>query len=151
MTPSDEAKRLSILFEYGVRVSREAIAWADSQIAATDSPSETLLQLSTTSPARTAEMLSHLHVLATGADFWCALRAAMPRLREHLVTHPSDAERVARELFQVVVSADSVPEEFDFAYRFDDAFGLAHNQIFGDLEAVRREFIDELARFTTTV
>ncbi len=147
MTPVDDAKRLSLLLEYGVPAEREAIAWADSQIATLDSPPHALLELSTTPPDHTAEILSQLHVLETGSDCWAALRAAIPYLHEHLVSHPADAPRVAAKLFHVVVSADDVPQDFMFAYHFDDAFDLARERVFGDLKSVEAEFINELASF----
>jgi hypothetical protein len=148
MTRADEAKRFSILLEFHMPVGEDVVAWADSQIAASDAPCKPLLDLSTKSPQRTPEMLSHLHALAAGADSWSALRVAVPRLREHLLSHPEGAEGIAHGLFHMAVSASDVPPDFKFACRFDDAFHLARERVFGNVESVRREFLDELARFT---
>lgn len=144
-----EAKRLSLLFNYGVATEREIIEWADSQIVALDSPPDALLQLASTRPNDTAAFISHLHTLSAGAEFWPAFRAAMARLHQHVVAHPADSARIANEIFRTVVMFSDVPSEFIFAYRYDDAFSLAREGTFGDEEAVRSEFADELRRFTT--
>lgn len=147
MTPADEAKRLSILLEMGVPVAREAIRWAEAQIATAESPSNELLELSTAPASQPATVLSHLHVLAAGADFWRAFGAAMPRLREYLVDHPSASERVAAAFYRIAVAAGDVPEEFTFAYRFEDSFQLARVGISGRTEDVHQDFMDELRQF----
>ena len=52
----------------------------------------------------------------------------MPRLRDYVATHRHRAEAIANQLFLTVCSYNSpeVPDDLRFAYRFDDAFSLAH-------------------------
>ena len=144
---AQDAKRLSLLFDYGVASEQEVIAWADSQIVALDSPPDSLLQLAITSPADTAAIITHLHSLSADAEFWPAFRATLPQLHEHVRTHPADAERIANSLYHTILMFSDVPTEFSFAYHFDYAFSLAREGIFGDEDEVRREFIHELKRF----
>jgi trans-aconitate methyltransferase len=145
---AQDAKRLSLLFDYGVATDREVIQWADSQIVALDSPPDALIQLAVTRPTDTAAIISHLHTLSAEAEFWPAFRAALGRLHDHVVSRPADAERIANDIYLTVLMFPDVPAEFYFAYRFDDAFSLARDGTFGDEETVRREFIHELQRFT---
>lgn len=146
---SQDAKRLSLLFDYGVATEREIIEWADSQIVVLDSPPDALLQLAMTRPTDTAAIISHLHTLSAEAEFWSAFRAALVRIHRHVVTQPSDAERLANDIYRTVVMFSDVPEEFTFVYHFDDAFSLARDGTFGDEATVLKNFTDELQRFTT--
>jgi hypothetical protein len=146
---AQDAKRLSLLFDYGVATDREVIEWADSQIVALDSPPDALMQLAVTRPTDTASIISHLHTLSTDAEFWPAFRAALARIYQHVVAHPTDAERIANDIYRTVLMFSDVPEEFTFVYHFDDAFSLAREGTFGDEATVLREFTDELQRFTT--
>ncbi|MBI3880757.1 MAG: hypothetical protein HY301_11955 [Verrucomicrobia bacterium] len=146
---AQDAKRLSLLFDYGVATDREVIEWADSQIVTLDSPPDALMQLAVTRPTDTAAIISHLHTLSAEAEFWPAFRTALARLHQHVLAHPDDAERIANDIYRTVLMFTDVPAEFSFAYRFDDAFSLAREGTFGDEGTVRREFTDELQRFTT--
>jgi hypothetical protein len=145
-----DAQRLSLLFQYGVLDAGAVIAWADGAIAQMDSPSDSLLELSTTAPDKTADILSHLHRLSSGAEFWPALRSAIPQIRDFIVAHPDRADAIANHLFLTACSfgVGDVPDDLHFLYRFDDAFSLAHEGTYGDLETVYREFIRELEKFT---
>lgn len=146
---AQDAKRLSLLFDYGVATVRDVIEWADSRIMALGSPPDALMQLAVTRSTDTAAFISHLHILSAEAEFWPAFRAALARLHEHVVAHPGDAGRIANAIYHTVLMFRDVPREFSFVYRFDDAFSLAREGIVGDEENVRREFTDELQRFTT--
>lgn len=145
---AQDAKRLSLLFDYGVASEREVIEWADSEIAALDSPPAVLIDLAVTNPTDTAAIMSHLHTLSEGAEFWPSFRAALARVYQHVVTHPADAERIANDIYRTVLMFSDVPAEFSFVFHFDDAFSLAREGIFGDEDAVRKEFMDELRRFS---
>jgi hypothetical protein len=125
------------------------VRWADAQIMALDSASGSLLELSTTSPSKTGDLLSHLRVLASGADFWSAFRAVLGPLHDHISSNPSRAEYFANELYRTAISFDSgeVPKDLSFVYRFDDAFSIAREGTYGRPEDVFREFLAELARF----
>jgi hypothetical protein len=144
---AENALKWSLLLEYGLPVEREVITWADAEIQASGSPADALLDLCTVPLGHKAEILSHLHSLASGADLWTALRAAVPRLYQHLVTKPFDAERIAAGLYRTVEAADDVPKEFHFAYRFDDDFSLAHQGMAGHPDVVRLEFMKVLMHF----
>ena len=145
---TQDAKRLSLLFHYGVATEREIIEWADSQIAVLNPTPEALIELSLTPSNKTEDFISHLHALSADAEFWPSFRAALPRLLDHLASRPEDAERIANELYRTVLMDPSVPKDFHFAYRFDDAFSLAREGTYGNEDDVRREFINELKRFT---
>ncbi len=147
---AQDAQRMSLLFQFGVATADEAISWADSWIQRTDSPAEALLELSTTPPGKTGDILSCLRQLSAGADFWNALRGALPRLRDYVASHRDRAEGIANQLFLTVCSfgVPEVPDDLSFAYRFGDAFSLAREGTYGDPETVYQEFIHELDKFT---
>lgn len=144
---ANDAQRLSLLFDYGVVTAHEVIQWADSQIVISESPPGPLIELSTTAPNQTADVISHLHALSAGADFWQALRAAVPRLHEYLTSNPKDAERIANALYRTVITARDVPTDFQFAYLYDDAFSLVRENVYGDIETIRKDFIREFGKF----
>jgi len=66
---AQDARRLSLLFHYGVLDAGFVISWADAVIAEMDSPPDLLLQLATTAPEKTGDVLSFLRDLSSGADF----------------------------------------------------------------------------------
>ena len=144
-TPQD-AQRVSLLFQYGVLDASAVIGWADAAIVQMDSPPDALLELSATAPEKTADVLSCLHCLSSGAEFWPALRSAMPQLRDFVVSHPERAESIAYHLFLTACGfgVADVPGDLHFIYRIDDAFSLARDGSYGDTESVYREFVHEM-------
>lgn len=125
------------------------IVWADKAILQMQSPPDALLELSSTAPDKTSDVLSHLHRLNSGAQFWPALRSAIPQLRDFVASHPDRAESIANHLFLTACSFDvgEVPEDLLFIHRYDDAFSLARDGTYGDRETVFREFVREMERF----
>jgi hypothetical protein len=112
---------------------------------------QVLIELASTRPTDAAAIISHLHTLSEGAEFWPAFRAALARIYQHVVAHPGDAGRIANDIYRTVLMLSDVPNEFSFVYHFDDAFSLAQEGTFGDEEMVRKEFIEELRKFTIAV
>jgi len=148
---AQDAQRVSLLFQYGVLNANAVTAWADAAIVQMDTPPDALLELSTTPPDRTVDVLACLHRLSSGAEFWSALRSAMPQLRDFVASHPERAESIANHLFLTACSfVEDVPEDLRFMYRFHDAFSLARDGTYGDTESVYREFVNELERFTNS-
>lgn len=139
-----------MLFMYGVVVADELVAWADSFIVRMDSPPDPLLELSTTEPSKTGDILSCLRRLSVGADFWAAFRSALPRLRDYVTSYPDRAESIANHLYLTACSFEvsEVPDDLHFIYGFDDAFFLAREGTYGESETVYREFVRELDRFS---
>jgi hypothetical protein len=146
---TQEAERMSLLRQFGVRNDSDVIAWADSLIAQMDALPDVLLELSMTAPYKTADIISCLNRLRSGSDFWPAFRSTLPLIREFLVSHPERAECVANHLFLACCrfSYSDVPEDLHFVYQFDDAFESASDGIFGNRRKVYRAFIDELGKF----
>ena len=148
-TIAHDAQRMSLLFQYGVLTGDEVISWADSVIVQMDSPPDSLLQLSMTAPDKTGDIISHLRQLSSGSDYWAALRSAIPQIRDFVVAHPDGAESIANHLFHTACHApDRVPKDLHFMFRFDDAFSLARDGVYGEPQAVYRDFICELEKFT---
>ena len=147
---AQDAQQMSLLFQYGVAAAVEIVAWADSLIVQMDSPPDALLELSTAAPSKTEDILSCLHRLSVGGDFWSAFRSALPRLRDYIRLHPDRAENIANHLFLTACSfsVSDVPGDLHFVYRFDDAFSLARQSTYDEPETVYREFIHELDKFT---
>lgn len=110
MNRANAAKQLSLLLNLGVVTAHEVIAWAESQILETEF-SAPLLDLSTTDATRIGEVISHLNRLSEGANFWEAFRAMLPRLHEHLLAHPSEADRVNFIVHQTLRTFARVPEQ----------------------------------------
>lgn len=146
-TIANEAQRLGLLFRYGIVSASEIITWADSKIVGLDLPPAALIELSTTAPSETGAIMSRLHGLTGGADFWLALRAILHRIRDYLVAHPEAAERIAGHLYTAATTYEPVPADLGFLYRFEDAFYLANEGTCGDRDTVFEEFLSELGRF----
>ncbi len=144
-----DAQRMSLMLQFGLATGADVVRWADSQIVALDSASGPLLDLSTTPPANTGDLLSHLRALASGAHCWAAFRAVLGPLHDHIASNPARAEYFANELYRAAIWFESgdVPKDLSFVYGFDDAFSLAREGAYGQPEDVLREFLTELERF----
>ena len=147
---TQDAQKVSLLFQFGVLDASAVIAWADTAIVQMEPPPDALIELSTTPPDRTADILSCLHRICSGAEFWPALRSTLPHIREFILAYPDRAAAIANDLFLTVCSfgISEVPDDLHFVYRFDDAFSLAHEGTYGEPETVYREFVHELEKFT---
>lgn len=140
-----EAQQTQLLFEYGVITADVVLKWADSMIIQLQIPPDTLIELSTTSPSKTENIITCLHRVSSGADFWSAFRGALPQIRDYVSTHRECAESIANHFFLTACSdVSNVPKDLNFIYGFDDAFFLANHGTFGDFETIYREFIGEL-------
>ncbi|HTV39544.1 MAG TPA: hypothetical protein VMF08_03140 [Candidatus Sulfotelmatobacter sp.] len=84
----NDARRMSVLFDYGIINGEEVVAWADSIIVKMDLLPDPLLALSLAAPEKTGDIISHLHQLSCNADFWKALRSAIPQIRDFVIAHP---------------------------------------------------------------
>jgi len=148
-----DAQRMSLMLQFGLASGADVIGWADSEIVALDLASGPLLELSTTPPANTCDLLSHLRALASGADFWAAFRTVLGPLQDHIASNPARTEYFANELYRTASSFDSgeVPKDLSFLHRFDDAFSLAREGTYGRPEDVLREFLAELGRYKREV
>jgi hypothetical protein len=147
---AEDAQRMTLLFEYGVVADDEVVAWADWFIVQMDSPPYLLLELSTTAPSKRGDILTCLHRLSVGADFWAAFRSALPRLRDYIASYPDRAEGIANQLSLTACNSppSDVPDDLNFICHFDDAFSLAREGTYGESETVYREFVHELDRFS---
>ena len=147
-TIAHDAQRMSLLFEYGVLTGNDVIAWSDSAIVQLNSLPDALLQLSMTAPDKTADIMSHLHQLSSGSDFWAAVRSAMPQIRDFVGAYPDRAESIANHLhFTASFASGRVPKDLHFMFLFDDAFSLAHDGIYGEPQTIYHDFIHELEKF----
>src|SRR2546425_5390685 len=126
-----DAQRVSLMFQFGLIRGQAVVDWADSQIIALDSPPPTLIELSTTPISRTADLLSHLGALASGADYWEAFRMVLGLFYQRVASHPERTGRLASELYSRLVSTwprmvpDETPMDLQFLYEFDLALEVA--------------------------
>ena len=144
---TQDAKKLSLLYDWGLLSDDDIIGWAEVQTAQLASPPLVLLELADTKPGSTPSIIAYLHSLSSDAQFWPACRDALWQLHDHLLAQPQDTERMAYTLYHSVLNGAEVPEELNFLSRYDDAFDLAKAGVSGDLASVRDAFIKELERF----
>lgn len=141
----NESQRMSLLFQYGVVDAHDVIAWVDSLIEQIDSPPDLLLDLSSTAPDNTGDILARLRRLSAGSEFWESFRSSIPQIRDYTAAHHDRAESIANHLVLTLISfQDEAPDDLHFLYWFDDAFSLAREGICGSPESVCHAFIQEL-------
>ena len=149
---AQEAARELFLLNLGVHDTRNVVRWADEQVEKEESPSDTLIELSTMPPERIDGFIAGLSRLRDGSDIWAAYRDAMPSIYDYVVKNPEKTELIASTLYLLLAQyfVDTLPSDFQFIYRFGDAFDLARQGIYGDLKSVGEEFTDELKHFKKT-
>jgi hypothetical protein len=85
--------------------------------------SDALLDLSTTDPKNTAEIISCLNRLSDRTDLWVALRRALPEIYEYVRVSPRRAGRIAHHLYQTIWhSGTAAPDDLRFLDRYNDLF-----------------------------
>jgi hypothetical protein len=143
---SKDAKRVSLMLQYGFMTSQAVVDWADAQIVALDSP------LAATPVSRTADLLSHLAALASDAEYWEAFRVILGSLSERLASRPNEAILSAwNNLYCTMVATAptnpwDVPTEFQFIYSLLVALDGAEYER-GRREWVLHEFLAKLRTF----
>ncbi len=140
----DDARQMGLLFKFGAVSVSEVIVWADAAIIQMESPPYALLELSIA--REPAEILTCLNQLSIGANFWMCFRRIIPQLRKDLAAHPERAESIANHMYLTTFdfTRSEVPADLSFIYRYDDAFSLARQGIYGQTETVYQEFMAEL-------
>jgi hypothetical protein len=147
----DEAVRRWLQIQLGVTTPKKVIDWVDGAIAGMDRPPSALIELSTADVNRTETVISALTELGNGADYWAAFRGALGDAHTFLTTNPGDGERVAQRIYGIVArSARDVPGEFNGLYRWEDAFYLAREGVYGSEQQVLEQLMDELSSFKIT-
>jgi hypothetical protein len=142
---AQQSAREWFLFTIGVKKGRDIIAWADRVIAAEDKPPSRLIELATTAPERTDVFVAELEGLREGCDIWQAVIDGLGVVHDHVVAHPEDAARLASALDSFASwHPAGMPAELSFICRFDDAFFLAKEGIYGGHQAVYADFVFHL-------
>ena len=140
------AQALAYALEIGAADPADARQWADSQIAATATPSDKLLALATERSLPEAVSLLHeLGEYATGSEVGkIVYRLMLVAVRKGVLSHERAAEaivRLARE------SSAPSPDAEAQSWHFDDAFYLARHEMYGTVADVSAEVEDHLQRF----
>lgn len=148
-TLSQDAMRMSLLFQFGAVRGDEIIKWADEKVIDLDPLPDALLELVQTTPENTADIISCLHQLSLGAGYWEALRQSLGWLHDFICSNPAQAERIASTLYYAVTCEGSgeIPSDLLFVLSYDDAFSLARDGVYGSRETVLAEFIAELGKY----
>jgi hypothetical protein len=143
-----KAKEFGFLLHMQVATVEEVVSWADNTIIAMDHPPSELIELSTADPFNIGQIDEHLTRLSEGANALEAFISTLSRSYQHLLSQPDDLDHLAFSLyFLAMMFEPDVRNQFAFLDRFEDATSLARDGSYGDIETVRREFLDELKRF----
>ena len=142
------AQALAYALEIGAVDTADARQWADSQIATTATPSDTLLALATErSLPDTVSMLHELGKDAAGREVGrLVYKWMIVAIRKGALSHERAAEaivRLARE------SSAPSPDAEAQSWHFDDAFYLARHEMYGTVADVSAEVEDHLQRLAT--
>jgi hypothetical protein len=137
---------LAYALEIGAADTADARQWADSQIAATATPSDQLLALATERSLPDAVSLLHeLGEHAAGSEVGgLVYKWMLVAIQKGVLSHERAAEaivRLARE------SSAPSPDAEAQSWHFDDAFYLARHEMYGTVADVSAEVEEHLQRF----
>ena len=137
-----EAACLREALQLGLLGVRDVVAWSDSVIAETDTPSNALIELSSMWKADRPDAVAVLDSLCKdvpASEVWPAvLRLAYQRL----LSEPGYSRQFARAMYFFAVD-HGYPSA---AWWFDDAFDLAEQGIDGSVEDVQRQLLEFVRR-----
>jgi hypothetical protein len=144
-----EIKRLELLA--GLITDSDVIAWADRIIDRTDAPDSEIIDLSLSGHNNSYEIISILNNLAAGSDRFAAMRMVLGEMYEVLNKDISHFKDFAIALWHFVVeNTYNLPEEFYFFYVVDDELDLAEAGIYGSVDELCKQFIQDLKPFAET-
>jgi len=144
---ASEALALAYALETGAVDLTEARAWAAIQIGNADAPSNELLDLAV--EMKLADAVSQLHALGRGADLSLAGKLAYRHFRQAIAKGTIGHERAAHAIARL--AQDSCAPSADAArqaWRFDDAFVLAQQELYGTVAEVKADVEEHLDRFS---
>lgn len=146
-----QAEAYSLALSHGFTELREVVAWVDTLIAKADQPHWSLCEASVQSSS-VAALVSALGDIPGTPDPKQVLRLLFGQMRRCIERDPQRAQSVARCLHRLALNGE-VPEpaaESDMLC-FDEDLALARDGVHGDLDAVRTELSEFLAKFESTV
>ena len=139
------AERLRIAIMAGLDSPDTAIFWADEIIQRQTEPDYWFIEISMSKKSGSKELVSILgrHVEKTDhveALICCLGRAAVLARQEKI-----NLREFAKWLYQNEDAWD-LPDELSFVGLVDDHYSLAEDKVFGTIEEVHKEFLDELEK-----
>jgi hypothetical protein len=116
----------------GVRTVADAVAWADSMVAADPKPDIAVIEVASSARRSTADVVALLRDVPGECDSVAAIRRAMADLRTALASEPARGLEIARWLYQLGTSGELPEEQFgQEAYSLEDWFYLASRGMYG--------------------
>lgn len=131
----------------GSRTVADAIAWADSVIAADPQPDMEIIEIAATSRRRPADVSVLLRNVAGECDRLAVIRRSMTDLRRDLAADPARGPQIARWLYELAINGELPEGEFGSeAYAVEDWFALAGSGTLGTYDSAVRELDAYLER-----
>ena len=131
----------------GSRTVADAIAWADSVIAADPQPDMEIIEIAATSRRQPAYVSVLLRNVAGECDRLAVIRRSMTDLRRDLAADPSRGPQIARWLYELATGGELPEGEFGSeAYALEDWFALASRGTLGTYDSAVRELDAYLGR-----
>ena len=138
-----KAAELSLALSWGYAELPEVIEWADEQISQSDTPNETLFDLSLAKG--TGEAAGFLRVISEGADKWLSLSYFLNRFYTAKSLDPGTASTLAKQLYDCTMN-DDAPEVFRSFASHWDAIDLAIDGIAGSPEECIQDFLRDIRK-----
>lgn len=135
----EQAEVLRCGLQAGVRTVADAVAWADSIIAADPQPDIAVIEVACGGLRRPGEMVSLLREVGGESDRVTVIRRAMADLRSALLANPARGPEIAGWLYQLATTGELPEEQFgQEPYSLGDWFALASAGTYGTIaDAVR--------------
>jgi hypothetical protein len=128
----EQAEVLRYGLQAGVRTVADAVAWADSIIAADPQPDIAVIEVACGGRRPAHEMVSLLRDVAGQCDRVGVIRRAMADLRTALVANPARGPEIASWLYQLATGGELPEEQFgQDPYSLGDWFVLASSGTYG--------------------
>jgi len=125
----------------------KVVEWIDNVVLRAEEPAAEFIDAAMAKGDRN-RLIGLLHALGAHADQTEVAQYMFRDMAEALSKEPTVAASVAHALYQMVLHRQwPHPDAEQQMYYFDDAFALARQQIHGDVDALRVELAQFLARF----
>ena len=141
-----EADVLRCGYDVGYFDKSDIITWADRQIAACDSPTDALLDLSMCRKDHPIDVMNHLGVLGSN-DPVTALETQFGFIGLTFQSEQLSLQQAIRGLFALVHERGITDDQQSMIYHLDDGYDLAVEGSYGTLANTESEFLDFVAPY----
>lgn len=133
----------------GIIDRKEIIQWAD-EIIGSEPFDEAIANICLATFGNDKQLLSLIRAVAGKENSWGGVKKTLGRMHQALLTEPGRPGEFTGLLRELAFrNYDSLPEDLEFMLKANEDYHCAKEGLWGSVEEVRADLMENLARFKT--